>query len=107
MKETTLKEGIERNNIDSMPFRSKYLDEEKEETGNEILTIRFNSNNREMLDIIKWYFHEPKDATAIKYAIEWMKNDIQHHLSESSWRKICSETRRKPEMKQPKILQKD
>ena len=106
MKETTLKEGMDQNNLVTPPFTTKYLEEEKEETGSEVLTIRFNSKNREWLDVIKWYFHEPKDATAIKYAIEWCKNDIQGKLSEDSWRKLCSETRRKPVMERPKVLEK-
>ena len=106
MKETILKEGVEQSLQDAPAFTSKYLDEEKEDTGNEILTIRFNPKNRECLDLIKWFFCEAKDATAIKYALEWAKNDIQAKLSEDSWRKICSETRRKPLMKRPEILGK-
>jgi hypothetical protein len=106
MQETKLKDGIEQNNLITQPFTKTYLDEEREETNSEILTVRFNEKNREMLDLIKWYLHEPKDATAIKYAIEWCKNDLQGKLSEASWRKICSETRRKPEMKRPKFLEK-
>jgi len=106
MKETILKEDVEPNIQDAPAFTTKYLQEEKEETDNEILTLRFNQKYREMLDVIKWYFHEPKDATAIKYAIEWCKNDIQHKLSEETWRKICSETRRKPTIARPKVLEK-
>jgi len=105
MKETILKEGIEPNTQSTPAFTSKYLDEEKEETDNEILTIRFNKNNRDQLDLIKWFFCESKDATAIKYAIEWAKNDIQAKLSEKSWHKICSETRRKTIQKRPILLQ--
>lgn len=106
MKETILKDGIDKSTQEAPAFVTKYLDEEKEETDNEILTLRFNLNNREMLDVVKWYLHEPKDATAIKYCIEIAKNEIQKLLSEDSWRKICSETRRKPIMKRPSVLEK-
>lgn len=105
VKETILKDNVEKDNKNWAPaFKTKYLDEEKEDTENEILTLRFNPRNRENLDVIKWLLHEPKDATAIKYAIEWARKDIQAHLSEESWRKICSETRRKPNMKRPRTL---
>jgi hypothetical protein len=108
MKETELREGVEPAQIfsDAQPFVKMYQAEDQEDTGNEILTIRFNPKNREWLDKIKWYFHEPKDATAIKYALEWASNDIHGKLSEDSWRKICSETRRKPVMKRPQSLDK-
>jgi hypothetical protein len=107
VKETTLKEGVEVNPIISDAFSTKYLPEEKEETGDEMLSLRINERNREALDVIKWLLHEPKDATAIKYALEWTKNDLQRHLSESTWRKICSDTRRKPTIKQPRIFQNE
>lgn len=101
MKETILKDGIEQNIQEVPAFTRKYLDEEKEESGSEILTIRINPKQRERLNILKWLLHEPKDATALKYALEWALNDIQGKLSEDSWRKLCSDTRRKPEMKRP------
>lgn len=106
MKETVLKEGILPNIQDAPAFTAKYLDEEKEDSENEILTLRFNAKYREMLDIIKYYFHEPKDATAIKYALEWAKNDIQAKLSLESWRKLTSDSRRKPAISVPRALEK-
>lgn len=92
--------------LEKVPFVNYTLDEDRVDSDSEVLTIRFGPEHREMLDVVKWYFHEPKDATAFKYALEWAKNDIQSKLSERSWRKICSETRRKPEMKRPRVLEK-
>ena len=103
--ETRLKEGVEPMIQQAPAFTTKYLDEEKEETGGEILSLRFNEQNRAWLDIIKWYLHESKDATAIKYAIELAKNDLQSKFSEATWRKISSDLRRKPEMKRPRSLE--
>jgi hypothetical protein len=106
MKETILKDDVEPNIQEAPPFTPKYLDSEKEETDSEILTLRFGKKHRQMLDVLKWLLCESKDATAIKYAIEWAKNDIQGKLSEDSWRKICAETRRKPIQKRPDDLLK-
>ena len=106
MKETILREGVEANTQETPAFTTKYFDNEKEETGNEILTLRFNPKNRENLDVIKYLLSEAKDATAIKYAIEIARNVIQGHLSEDSWIKICSGTRRKQILKRPTVLDK-
>ena len=90
--------------IEKQPFVNYTLDEDREESDSEVLTIRFNKLNREQLDTIKWLLCESKDATALKYALEIAVNEIQHLLGENSWRKICSETRRKPTQKKPTHL---
>jgi hypothetical protein len=92
--------------IEKKPFVNYTLDEDKVDSDSEVLTIRFNKYNREMLDHVKWLLCESKDATAIKYCIEWCRNDILGKFSEESWRKICGETRRKPVQATPELFKK-
>jgi hypothetical protein len=105
LKETELKEGVEPNLLVKAPYTTKYLDEEKEETGSEILTIRLNPDNRIDLDELKYVLSENKDATAIKYALAYAKNDLLSKLKADVWSKITSQTRRKYMIKKPVSLE--
>jgi hypothetical protein len=92
--------------IEKQPYVNYTLDEDKEEATSETINIRLNSEDRARLDELKWILHEPKDGTALKYALEVARNVLQSTLSERSWIRICSETRRKGVMKRPKTLEK-
>ena len=92
--------------IEKQPFKSYTLDEDKEDTTDETVNIRLNAEYRVMLDEFKYLLHEPKDSTALKYALEIARNVVQATLSERSWIKICSETRRKGVIKRPPSLDK-
>jgi ribosomal protein L14E/L6E/L27E len=105
MKETILIDDVEQSNLITPPFTKKYLDEEKEETGSETLTIRLNPDNRSSLEELKYVLNENKDATAIKIALEYCKNELLNKLRADSWNKITSQTRRKYDLKKPKSLE--
>lgn len=55
---------------DRKPFQKQYLDEEKKEEKGEIITVRLNKEERELLDIDKKALQQPKDSTAIKQMID-------------------------------------
>jgi hypothetical protein len=82
MKETIKKPETETNNLVVSPFTTKYLNEEKQETGDEILTIRINKEERELLDYLKNNLHFTADSKAIKASMMVMKNVIQNTLGE-------------------------
>lgn len=92
--------------IEKKPYVNYTLDEDKEEATSETINIRLNAEDRIRLDELKWLLHEPKDGTVMKYALELARNVLQNQLSESSWIRICSETRRKGVMRRPKSLEK-
>jgi len=105
MKETELKTDVEPNLLIKPAFKTKYLDEEKTETGSETLTIRLNPENREDLEELKFILNENKDATAIKIALQYCKNDLLVKLKSDIWNKITSQTRRKYFLAKPKSLE--
>ena len=92
--------------IIKQPFINYTLDEEREEATSETINVRLNADNREQLERLKWLLHETKDGTALKYALEIALNVLQSILSERSFIKICSETRRKETMKRPQSYEK-
>jgi hypothetical protein len=92
--------------IEKQPYVNYTLDEDKEEATSETINIRLNTLDRTRLEELKYLIHEPKDGTALKYALEIARNVLQSTLSERSWVKICSETRRKGVMKRPESLEK-
>lgn len=89
------------------PYVNYTLDEDKEESTSETINIRLNALDRSRLDELKWFLNESKDGTVIKFAIELAKNVLQGQLSERSWLKICSQTRKPEVMKRPKSLEKN
>lgn len=93
--------------IEKQPYTSYTLDEDKEESTSETINIRLNSLDRAKLDELKWFLNESKDGTVLKYALEIAKNVLQNQLSEKSWIKICSQTRKPEVMKRPKSLEKN
>jgi hypothetical protein len=82
MKETIKKESVESNNLVVPAFTHKYLDEEKQETGDEILTIRINKQERELLNYLKNNLHFTADSKAIKASMLVMRNVIHNTLGE-------------------------
>jgi hypothetical protein len=92
--------------LDKVPYVNYTLDEDREEASSETINIRINEFERERLDRLKWFLHENKDGTALKYALEIAENVLHGILSEDSLRKICSQTRRKQEISRPKSLEK-
>lgn len=92
--------------IEKQPYVNYTLDEDKEEATSETINIRLNALDRSRLDELKWFLNESKDGTVIKYAVELAKNVLQGQLSEKSWLKICSQTRKPEVMKRPKSLEK-
>ena len=92
--------------LEKKPYVNYTLDEDREEQGSETINVRLNDSERERLDRLKWFLHENKDGTAIKYALEVAENVLHGILSEESLRKICSQTRRKQEIQRPKSLEK-
>ena len=92
--------------LEKKPFTNYTLDEDRDDSGRETINISLNKAEREELDVVKWLLHENKDGTAMKYCLELAKNELHGQFSEDSWRKICSETRRKETMKRPECLSK-
>jgi uncharacterized protein (DUF1778 family) len=92
--------------IEKQPYANYTLEEEKEESTSETINIRLNATDRARLDELKWFLNESKDGTVLKYALEIAKNVLQTQLSEKSWLKICSQTRKPEAMKRPKSLEK-
>lgn len=92
--------------IEKQPYTSYTLEEEREEATSETINVRLNTLDRSRLDALKWFLNESKDGTVIKYALELAKNVLQSQLSEKSWLKICSQTRKPEVMKRPKSLEK-
>jgi len=92
--------------IEKQPYVNYTLEEEKEEATSETINIRLNATDRIRLDELRWLFNESKEGTVIKFAIELAKNVLQGQLSERSWQKICSQTRKPEVMKRPKSLEK-
>lgn len=101
MKTTQLKQGIEKSNLIAEPFTTKYLDDEKEETENEILTIRINAKEREIINWIKETLHYTQDAKAIKVGLTITKNVIQNSFGSDLMSKLCSEKRNRPIVIEP------
>lgn len=93
--------------LEKQPYVNYTLDEDKEETTSETINVRLNLEDRSRLEELKWFLHESKDGTALKYALEIARNVLQSQLSEKSWNRICSETRRKSVMKRPASLEKN
>lgn len=93
--------------IEKQPYINYTLDEDKEEATSETINIRLNSLDRSRLNELKWFLNESKDGTVLKYALEFTKNVLQNQLSEKSWLKICSQTRKPELMKRPKSLEKN
>jgi hypothetical protein len=93
--------------LEKKPYVSYTLEEEKEETTSETINIRLNAIDRARLDELKWFLNESKDGTVLKYALEIAKNVLQGQLSEKSWLRICSQTRKPEVMKRPKTLEKN
>ena len=93
--------------IEKKPYVNYTLEEEKEEATSETINIRLNALDRIRLDELKWLLNESKDGTVLKYALEIAKNVLQQQLSERSWLKICSQTRKPEIMKRPKSLEKN
>ena len=93
--------------LEKKPYVNYTLDEEKEESTSETINIRLNSLDRTRLDELKWLLNESKDGTVLKYALEVAKNVLQSQLSEKSWIKICSQTRKPEVMKRPSSLEKN
>jgi hypothetical protein len=95
MKVSDLKDGVEQSNIIQAPFTKKYLDSEQEDSGSEVLTIRINKRERELIDYIKQVLHYSQDAKAIKAGLPVMKNVIQNTFGAELLHKLCAENRRR------------
>lgn len=79
------------------PFVSYTLDEDKrEEIVSEVLTIRFNKEERALLDELKVIMNFNNDAKAIKASMQIAKNVILGNFGGVLFRYLTSSTRRKP-----------
>lgn len=96
MKETILKEGIEKSNIITEPFVRKYLSEELEDTDSERLTIRINTEERARIEFLKESLEFASDGTVIKLGLGVLENVIRNTLGVDIIKKISSQTRRRP-----------
>jgi len=92
--------------LEKKPFVNYTLDEDKEESSSETINVRLNVEDRKRLEELKYLLYEPKDSTALKYALELARNVLQSQFSERSWNRICSQTRRKGIIKRPESLEK-
>lgn len=98
-----VKDGIEKNNIESEPFKRKYLDEEREEEG-ERITLRINEKEREYINFLKDNLNYSQDAKVIKQAIKVYRNVIINTLGCDNANDISSQDRRRPQKQKVKPL---
>lgn len=106
MKEYKIKEGIEQEHLEKPPFTMKYLDEEKQETGSEIITIRLNAQERATINKLKECLHYSQDAKVIKTALIIGYNVIHTTLGFDLMDKLCDENRRRSIFDDAKEIQK-
>ena len=106
MKEYKLLDNVEPNNMIVEPFKTKYLDSEKEETGSETLTIRLNPQERATINKLKLAFHYSQDAKVIKIALILCHNVTQNTFGFDLMNKLCDENRRRSIIDDVKEIQK-
>ncbi len=81
-------------NLQETPaFRSKYLDNEKIETESEILTIRINKAERELINELKQLLSYSQDAKVIKIGLVFTRNVIRNTFSDEIMKKLCAQDR--------------
>lgn len=90
-----VKEGVEQSNIESEPFKRKYLDEEREEEG-ERITLRINETERESINFLKTNLNYSQDSKVIKQAIKVYSNVIRNTLGIDNANDISAQDRRRP-----------
>jgi len=99
-RDTILKEGVEQNNLITEPFRSKYLDEEKEDAEGERIQVRINPEERERLEFLKTNTNYGQDAKVIKHALIVYENVIKNLLGCKVANDLSAQDRRRPSKKQ-------
>lgn len=80
---------------DKPAFVPKYLEEEKEETGGEIITLRLNPDDRIILEHLKQLFHYGQDGKVLKISLRIAKNVIQSSLGNEVMLKLSDVRRRR------------
>ena len=73
------------------PFIKYNLD--SKETSGEIITLRINQREREIINDLKKTLHYSQDAKVIKIGLILTKNVIQNIFSDEIMFKLCSENR--------------
>ena len=91
--------------IEKKPFVNYTLEEDKKEEASEVLTIRINKEERQLIDELKALMNFTNDAKAIKAGLQLSKNVILSTFGATFFRYLTSNTRRKPieEEQQPII----
>lgn len=80
----------------TVPFRRKYLDEEKETTGREVLSLKINQEERLMIDRLKRCFNTSQDGRILKQALRTFEKVVLSHFTASEMQYWTSTERRKP-----------
>jgi hypothetical protein len=92
-KEFNLTNNENKTNIETKPFVRKNLDEDKEETGYEVIAIRINKEEREIINWIKDSLNYTADSKAIKTAMIIGKNVLQTAIGQGLLFNLTKENR--------------
>jgi hypothetical protein len=88
-------------NMFKKPFVTYTLDEDKEESNSETITLRINKEQRELIELLKVLFNYSQDAKVIKIALRVCRNvalanfgaDVLEELTEGGRRRPIKEYR--------------
>lgn len=82
--------------IEKKPFVSYTLDEDKIEKTTEVISLKINQSEREMLDELKRCFNTDMDGKIIKQALRYFKKVVFAGFTAQEMMYWTSSDRRKP-----------
>lgn len=82
--------------IEKKPFVTYALDEDKQESSSEIITLRINKKERELIEELKRDMNNGQDAKILKAGLHVMKNVIHGTFGTKFFRYLTSQDRRRP-----------
>lgn len=93
-KETQVHDGVD-DNLVRPAFTRKYLDSEREDTGDEVITIRLNREERQAVERLKRQLHYGQDAKVFKAGLIVLQNVIHASFGEVLMGKLTDADRRR------------
>lgn len=83
------------------PFKRKYLDGETESTGREVLSLKINSDERQLINRLKRAFNTEQDGKIIKQSLRTFEKVVFGIFTQSEMEYWTSNDRRKPLFENP------
>jgi hypothetical protein len=91
-----MEETLNNENMIKKPFVTYTLDEDKEESNSETLTIRINKEERERLELMKHIWSYGSDAKILKMGLIVFQNVTLTNFGSDFIKKVTDERRRRP-----------